>query len=113
MSITLTLTLTAGELIIDKYTTIDINRRDDDFNINLGNYNQDFAFNSIFEKIRGLQHDNEAFDITLKSEKEQMSAKNMTVDYHLNSGGEILSFRRFVEQPTQETQAQDNDNSAE
>jgi len=98
MGITLLLHLPGGELPFMEYTTMDISRRDSDFHINTTNDKQDLAFNAFFDQIQGLLEGKKTFSITIQAEKAQAAFDGMAVDYHLNTGIEVLHFGKPIEQ---------------
>jgi len=102
MGIVLIFRFTTGELTFAEYTTLDINRHGDDIHINATNTSQDLAFNRVFDEIMEFLGDDEVFTIGIKTEKEQATFNDMTVDYYLNAVAEVLHFGKRIVQTDEE-----------
>lgn len=92
MGLTLVLHLPGGDIPFTEYTSLDINRNAREAHINATNDKQDFAFNKFYEKILTLKAPDSPFPVTVKQEKGEAIFNDITVDYFLNAGVEVLHF---------------------
>jgi len=91
-------------LVFSEYSTLDISRRGNEFNINVTNQNADLAFNAIYNKFLEYLEKDKTFTVTVKKENGEATFHNIAADYHLTGQGELLHFKKITEQ----TEAQKN-----
>jgi len=103
-STALILHLPANDLLLDKYSTLDMSRQNNEFHINVTNNEPDLAFNALFDEIRERLGEEITFSVTVKKEKGQATFNAVAVDYHLTGQGEILHFSKPIQQQEQEQQ---------
>ena len=101
MDIILILHFTDHELVINKYTTIDISRAPRTLNINISNTEKELSLSETFDLILKYLGKDETFSVTIQTEKSKLTFHNMDVDYHLNADAEVLHLFPFVK-PTEQ-----------
>ena len=87
-----------GELVFEEYTTLDINRQRNQFNINATNTENDFAFNATFDSIMEHLGDEEFFSVTIENKRGTVEIDRMTVHYYLTNESEILHFSQNLDE---------------
>ena len=88
----------AGELTLEEFDTIGINRQRNQFDVNVTNDRADFALNAVFDNITALLGDDETFTMIIKQDNGQAEFNHITVTYHLTSQAEILNFSQVFTQ---------------
>jgi len=97
--ITITMNFTGGgKLILDTYTTLDIQRGANGLYINATNTGGDLAFNAIYDEIIKLLGKNKTFEINIKQGENTTTFRGAAADYHLNMDREILTFSQKPEE---------------
>ncbi|MCL1924544.1 MAG: hypothetical protein FWF50_03050 [Defluviitaleaceae bacterium] len=86
-----------GRLIINKYSTLDIQRQKGQININLTNNTGNLSFNSLFDEITEQLGEDETFNIVVKTNNGKAIYKNLVADYYNNTHHEILHFGKQIE----------------
>ena len=95
MGLTLVLHFANGELVLDRYTSLDISRSGaHDININATNTNGDLTFNELYERIKGLLGDDDCFSATIVNGEDRATFDNLAANYYLNATSEMLHFGR-------------------
>jgi len=92
MSTAIIIHLGGDELVLDKFSTIDVSRNANGTNINISNADHDMAYNALFSQIRKSLGENDTLSITIKREKGSARFENLVVSYHLTTNGELLCF---------------------
>ena len=111
MQSTIILNFTDGPWALGNYTTLDISRNSGGTNVNVTNTNQDFAFFAAHSHIQKNTENDKPFSITIKQDKGQITLDDMTVNYYLSAGGEVLHFGQRLAQHEQDNQQDDNLNT--
>ena len=101
---TLTITLTfdsGGELDIGEFSSINIQRSNEQTHINITNDKADFRFNKLFDKIQAYagayEGDDKTFGVEIANGEHTAVYNRMIANYHNNAHQESLHFGSFTE----------------
>jgi len=80
------------ELVLDKYSSLDISRRGREFHANATNTNPNLSFNDLFTQIQEYLGNDTTFSVTVVRGEGRVTFDRISVDYYLTGQSEVLRF---------------------
>ena len=85
-----------SNLKVDTYSSIDISRNKNDYNINLSNIEGDFTFNNLYDEVLEKMGEDKFFDVTVQKNDTTINTSQMTAHYYSSGEREVLTITKHI-----------------